>query len=302
MSHACHRFWNYYKTVILLTFDKVHNPSRLPRETASERPKGACTFSTSQLPKVLRECCASYILTSKCATSAPNMRCSVFCILTWKRASRHTGVQFFTSHLPRWLRTRRFSKPTFQPSGADGQEAMHELHDRKGCDALQTQRPPEPVGPPLQRSQQYLKTEDLPGVRVWRVGGDFIPQEIWLEEVAVVQGKLVAIDWHQVTDVCRYSGRRHVQAADNGQVPVDVATFYNKVNRRLRPGNLQVIISHIERSEDNLRRVWKRQSSEFFCLLEDNRRNPGSILPFCARKMHEAGTFWKRRWHCRNTS
>ena len=118
ISHACHRFWNYYKTVILLTFDKVHNPSRLPRETASERPKEACTFSTSQLPKVLRECCASYILTSKCATGAPNMRCSVFCILTWKRASRHTGVQFFTSHLPRWLRTRRFSKPTFQPSGA----------------------------------------------------------------------------------------------------------------------------------------------------------------------------------------
>ena len=111
------------------------------------------------------------------------------------------------------------------------------------------------MGPPPQRSQQCLKTEDLPGVRVWRVGGDFVPHEIWLEEVAVVQGKLIAFDWHQVTDVCRYSGRRHVQAADNGQVPADVATCYNKVNRRLRPGDLQVIISHIERSEGNLRRV-----------------------------------------------
>ena len=87
-----------------------------------------------------------------------------------------------------------------------------------------SRRPPEPVGPPPQRSQQCLKTEDLPGVRVWRVGGDFVPHEIWLEEVAVVQGKLIAFDWHQVTDVCRYSGRRHVQAADNGQVPADVAT------------------------------------------------------------------------------
>ena len=29
-----------------------------------------------------------------------------------------TGVQFFTPHLASWLRTRRFSEPTFRPSGA----------------------------------------------------------------------------------------------------------------------------------------------------------------------------------------
>ena len=58
----------------------------------------ACTFSTSQLPKVLRTCGALYIL-------------------TWKRASRHNGVQFFISHPARWLRTRRFSEPTSRPSG-----------------------------------------------------------------------------------------------------------------------------------------------------------------------------------------
>ena len=38
----------------------------------------ACNFSTSQRPKVLRECCVLYIFTSKCA-------------------SRHSGVQFFNS-------------------------------------------------------------------------------------------------------------------------------------------------------------------------------------------------------------
>ena len=59
----------------------------------------ACTFSTSQLLRVVRSWCALYILTSKCA-------------------SRHNGVQFFIPHLARWLRTRRFSKPTFRPSGA----------------------------------------------------------------------------------------------------------------------------------------------------------------------------------------
>ena len=59
----------------------------------------ACTFSTSQLPKVVREWCALYILTSK-----------------W--ASRHNGVQLFISHLASWLCTRRFSEPTLRPSGA----------------------------------------------------------------------------------------------------------------------------------------------------------------------------------------
>ena len=63
------------------------------------RATTACTFSTSQLPKVVR-------------------RWGVFNILTWKCASRHNGVQFFISHLASWLRTRRFSEPTFPPSGA----------------------------------------------------------------------------------------------------------------------------------------------------------------------------------------
>ena len=47
----------------------------------------ACTFATCQCPKE-------------------------------KRASCHNGVHFFISHLARWLRTRRFSKPTFRPSRA----------------------------------------------------------------------------------------------------------------------------------------------------------------------------------------
>jgi len=43
----------------------------------------------------------------------------VFCtFLTSKCASCHKGVHFFISHLARWLRTRRFSEPTFRLSGA----------------------------------------------------------------------------------------------------------------------------------------------------------------------------------------
>ena len=49
---------------VLLTFDKVHNPLRLPRETTSEPPKAVPT-------------------------------CGVFNILTSKCASRNNGLHFF---------------------------------------------------------------------------------------------------------------------------------------------------------------------------------------------------------------
>ena len=72
------------------------------------RATTACTFLTSQLPKVVREWCVLYILTSKCA-------------------SRHNGVHFFISHLASWLRTRRFSEPTFRPSGAPNLWKKHSV-------------------------------------------------------------------------------------------------------------------------------------------------------------------------------
>ena len=55
----------------------------------------ACNFSTSQLQKVVWACQFFSIFTSKCA-------------------SRHSGVQFLISPLTTWLRTRRFSEPTFR--------------------------------------------------------------------------------------------------------------------------------------------------------------------------------------------
>ena len=96
------------------------------------RATTACTFSTSQLPKVVRSWCVFYILTSKCASRHNGVHffntfstsqlpkvvrtwCALY-ILTWKCASRHNGVQLFISHLASWLRTRRFSEPTFRPS------------------------------------------------------------------------------------------------------------------------------------------------------------------------------------------
>ena len=74
------------------------------------RATTACTFSTSQLPKVVR---------------TPG----VLYILTWKCASRHNGAQIIISHLARWLRTRHFSEPTFRPSGAPNHWKNTEFRD-----------------------------------------------------------------------------------------------------------------------------------------------------------------------------
>ena len=63
------------------------------------RATAACHFSGSQLPKWLRPCCVLYILTYKCA-------------------SRHSGVPFFIALLSSSLRTRRFTEPTFRTSGS----------------------------------------------------------------------------------------------------------------------------------------------------------------------------------------
>ena len=138
---------------VLLTFDQVHNLLRLPRKTTSEPPKVARTCSA--LYMFTSKCASRHngvhffdIATSK---NGPRMVCfvhfdfemcfapqqralfwhlnfqkcseaqvipGVLYLFTSKSASRHNGVQLFISHLPRCLRTRRFSEPTFRPSGA----------------------------------------------------------------------------------------------------------------------------------------------------------------------------------------
>ena len=119
------------------------------------RATTACTFSTSEPPKVVRDGQFLTLLTWKCASrhngvqffdistskSGPRMVCFVhfdldMCFAPQRRALfRHlnsksgprpsvfntfdfNGVQLFISHLASWLRTRRFSEPTFRPSGA----------------------------------------------------------------------------------------------------------------------------------------------------------------------------------------
>ena len=150
---------------VLLTLDKVHNPLRLPKCSVPvsflhfwlrnvHRATTACTFSTCQLPEVVRAWCVLYILTSKCASrhngvhffdistskSGPNMVCFVH--LTSKCASPQHFFDIATSKsspnmwcflhfhfemcfAPQWL--RRFSEPTFRPSGATNHWKKHSV-------------------------------------------------------------------------------------------------------------------------------------------------------------------------------
>ena len=94
-----------------------------------------CTFSTSQLPKVFRELCFLYSLTSKYASrhnvvhffdistskSVPRMVCFVhfdfdMCFAPQRRAIFHLSSGQMAPHPP-----RRFSEPTVRPSGATNQ-------------------------------------------------------------------------------------------------------------------------------------------------------------------------------------
>ena len=138
MSHACHRFWKFYKTLTffsLLTRSTItcacHAKVHLNLQKWSVRgacltfwlrnvlrATTACTFSTSQLLKVLRSWCVLYILTSKCALrhngvhffdistskSGPHVKFSLaFSLANVLRAT--TVCTFSTSQLPKVVRT-----------------------------------------------------------------------------------------------------------------------------------------------------------------------------------------------------
>ena len=90
---------------VLLTFDKVHNPLRLPHKTRSERPK------------LVRTWCALQILTSKCAsrhngvhffnisTSKSASRMVCFYHFNFEISSRHNAVHFFDISTSKSIRT-----------------------------------------------------------------------------------------------------------------------------------------------------------------------------------------------------
>ena len=91
---------------VLLTFDKVHNPLRLPRESTSERPK---VLRTRQFFALLTSTCASrhnsvHFFNISISKSGPTLRCFVhfdfeMCFAPQRRALfRHLNFQKWSEH------------------------------------------------------------------------------------------------------------------------------------------------------------------------------------------------------------
>ena len=113
--HACDGCWNCYKT---LQFCSLLTRCTIPCACHEKRhlnvlkssvPLSFCAFDF--------EMC--FVHNGVCSFPHLNFQkwydpWCVSCILTWTCALRHNGVQLFISHLARWLRTRRFSEPTFR--------------------------------------------------------------------------------------------------------------------------------------------------------------------------------------------
>ena len=80
---------------VLLSFNTVHNPLRLPRETASKHPK---VLHTPQFFALLTSKCASRhngVHFFDISTSKSGPKPGVLYILTWKCASRQNDAHFF---------------------------------------------------------------------------------------------------------------------------------------------------------------------------------------------------------------
>ena len=143
MSHACHRFWKCHKP---LRFCSLLTRCTIPCACHAKRRRNvqkwsvhvvlvtfwlrsalrattACAFSTCQLPKVLRDRQFLTLLTCKCASCHKGVHffsiSTCFVCFDFGNVLRATTACNFPSLIwPRWLRTRRFSEPTFRPSGA----------------------------------------------------------------------------------------------------------------------------------------------------------------------------------------
>ena len=109
------------------------------------RATTACTFSTSELPKVVRQWCVLYILTWKCASrhngvhffdistskSGPRMMCFVHFDLEMCFALQRSAI--FSSFIwPAGSASATYSKPTFRPSGASKSLEKHNI-SRLSC-------------------------------------------------------------------------------------------------------------------------------------------------------------------------
>ena len=110
----------FWENPCVFDFDnqKRSNPAKLSLVPRLPRDMHLCAEYGVLFPYFDIENCFASQWLALFFNSSASRGWGVFGILTSKSASRHNGVQFFVSHLTRWLCTRRFTKPTFRHSGA----------------------------------------------------------------------------------------------------------------------------------------------------------------------------------------
>ena len=109
MARTCHVF-----NILTCKCASRHSGVQFLDIRTSKTWSGAAVFCTFWRANVLRATAACHFSTSKLPKVSQDRQ--LFSILTCKCALRHSGVPFFLSALSSYLRTRRFSEPTFRPS------------------------------------------------------------------------------------------------------------------------------------------------------------------------------------------
>ena len=98
-------------------------------------------------------------------------------------------------------------------------------------------------------SQQFLR-----GVEAFSFNDRGEIRKRFLETIGTLgqEGRLIAIDWHQVSDTWRLNRREAARADQHtGPLPRQVVEFYNVVKENLQSQDRLIILSHDERSERN---------------------------------------------------
>ena len=92
--------------------------------------------------------------------------------------------------------------------------------------------------------------------------------------------RIVAVDWHQVTDTCRFGERSAARVSEEYLLPDRILQFYRRVAETKKAGDLLVVCSHIHRSEYNLNNLlWTVHVNNFAGRLDYRNCLNGSDVP-----------------------
>ena len=117
---------------------------------------------------------------------------------------------------------------------------------------------PEPVNPPSSSasssgpSPAVRRVAELhPSIELYLPNGEQWDRKINEYPIRLAGERIVAFDWHQVSDTFRFNSRSCERIGDRYELPRGVSQAYQSVDSWKRPGDLLIILSHINNSRYN---------------------------------------------------